>query len=261
MDGIKSVFMLLMGIATGLVALFLGLAGVMTPLEGGYGVGVIFLVVALLFGYICFRCIRRFRWLGQDRKAQQEGSEAVIDREMSRREGIGHSKVVNNHQLLYRGGFSVPPASPMFLLDLEGSDLLLLEIDKRTADKSKTYRIPLENIVLFETMTERELRSKSALGRGIVGGVLMGETGAVLGGLSGTGTKEVLTMALTIVYASASAPGAPKALLFDATNGTWQMQNMKAIKKIQRVLKEITPSQLAQSCMEGSRNEDGSIDL
>ena len=52
--------------------------------------------------------------------------------------------------------------------------------------------LPCEKITnaISTTTTEIEQRSKSVAGRAVIGGVLLGPVGAIVGGMTGIGTKE-----------------------------------------------------------------------
>lgn len=57
--------------------------------------------------------------------------------------------------------------------------------------KNQSFNISLEQIINAGIITKKEveMKNKSAIGRGIVGGVLTGGVGLLLGGLSGVGQK------------------------------------------------------------------------
>lgn len=54
------------------------------------------------------------------------------------------------------------------------------------------FKIPLENVIGTMLTTEKEIieKSKSVIGRGVVGGLVFGPAGLLLGGLSGIGKKS-----------------------------------------------------------------------
>lgn len=58
---------------------------------------------------------------------------------------------------------------------------VLLDIDK------KTYSVKLKNVELLQEITETD---KSVIKRALVGGILLGPVGAIVGGMSGIGTKK-----------------------------------------------------------------------
>lgn len=56
----------------------------------------------------------------------------------------------------------------------------------------KSYNIHNSQIISLKSMSRTELSqvNKSVIGRAVVGGVILGPLGAIVGGMSGTGTKE-----------------------------------------------------------------------
>lgn len=56
----------------------------------------------------------------------------------------------------------------------------------------KTFKVPIENVVSVEVITEENIKekSKSVVGRGVAGAVVFGPAGLILGGLSGVGVKK-----------------------------------------------------------------------
>ncbi|KAB2954239.1 zinc-ribbon domain-containing protein [Heliorestis acidaminivorans] len=69
-------------------------------------------------------------------------------------------------------------------------------------------------IISLKYLSDKELRDKSALGRAIVGGVLLGPLGAVLGGLSGVGQETRSKYHLIINYWSIGTKE-PTAIIID----------------------------------------------
>lgn len=53
--------------------------------------------------------------------------------------------------------------------------------------ENKTFQIKMKNVELLKQITEKD---KSVIGRAIVGGIAFGVVGAVVGGMSGLGTKK-----------------------------------------------------------------------
>lgn len=53
--------------------------------------------------------------------------------------------------------------------------------------ESRTYQIRMKNVEILKQITEED---KSVVGRALVGGLVFGVVGAVVGGMSGIGTKE-----------------------------------------------------------------------
>lgn len=75
---------------------------------------------------------------------------------------------------------------------IEGSDIWL-DIE------SKTYQIRMKNVEILKQITEED---KSVAGREIVGGLVFGVAGAVVGGMSGMGTKKKKEICLKITTES-----------------------------------------------------------
>ena len=65
-----------------------------------------------------------------------------------------------------------------------------IEIRKGLFAQTKVADIHFSQIIDFVEVTETELKDKSVLGRALVGAVLLGGVGAIVGGISGTGSKK-----------------------------------------------------------------------
>ncbi len=65
--------------------------------------------------------------------------------------------------------------------------------------EDKTYQIKMKNVELLKQITEKD---KSVVGRAIVGGIAFGVVGAVVGGMSGIGTKKENTYCLKVTTES-----------------------------------------------------------
>ncbi len=164
----------------------------------------------------------------------------------------------------YKSGLPATPSQPTFSLSTEGGDLLVQEVKVKVLGKNevlRTYRIPLENIISLEIVTEKELKDKSVLGRGAVGALLLGPVGAVLGGMSGVGSKQKSVFMLAVAYATQSAPGEVKTLVFNAEYAGWLGQNQAAVRQIKKEMEGVQPSALVSQCIGQSVAPDGSITL
>lgn len=75
-----------------------------------------------------------------------------------------------------------------------------LEVRVRFFKKPSVY-LPYDKIVgiIKTTQTEIKEKGKSVLGRAALGGVLLGPFGAVIGGISGTGSKKKTTINCVVV--------------------------------------------------------------
>lgn len=80
--------------------------------------------------------------------------------------------------------------------------LNFLETDlKITKGKNEDLlNIPFQKIKNAEVLIEMAEKNKSVIGRAVVGGLLLGPVGAVVGGISGTGTNKKKNHFLNITY-------------------------------------------------------------
>ncbi|GIN37792.1 hypothetical protein [Heyndrickxia oleronia] len=108
-----------------------------------------------------------------------------------------------------------------------------------------TYKVPLKNIIATIATTEKELvdKNKSAIGRGVAGGLLFGPAGLILGGLSGVGTKKGLQSNHLFIISYLSSKGE----IENITLNTHKVSNAQVTNKFQRYvqkeLKRIQPSE------------------
>lgn len=80
----------------------------------------------------------------------------------------------------------------LFVQGAEGLENKPCEIRVEDSDiwldiESRTYQIRMKNVEILKQITEED---KSVVGRALVGGLVFGVVGAVVGGMSGIGTKE-----------------------------------------------------------------------
>lgn len=71
-------------------------------------------------------------------------------------------------------------------------DLFLLEEKLLIENESQKFEIKNQNIRVATVKSEQEIleKSKSVVGRAVVGGVLLGPLGAIVGGMTGVGNKR-----------------------------------------------------------------------
>lgn len=107
-----------------------------------------------------------------------------------------------------------------------------------------TQKVPLKNIISTIITTESELveRSKSAVGRGAVGGLLFGPAGLVLGGLSGVGKKKSLKKNKYFIISYLAADEAIKNITLSTAAVSNETLTKKFNKYISKVLSSTTPS-------------------
>lgn len=95
-----------------------------------------------------------------------------------------------NYELLYIEGLQ-GLQNCKSKIRLSNNKILYLDIWPSCYEsRKKSYNIKYENIKKVELLKQIEEKDKSVIGRAIVGGVLLGPVGAVVGGMSGLGTKQ-----------------------------------------------------------------------
>lgn len=78
-------------------------------------------------------------------------------------------------------------------------------------------RLPLDRITYAESKTETEIREhdKSVIGRAAVGSLLLGPLGAIVGGMSGIGSKKSKSVRQFLIIAYMSTDGEEKAIALE----------------------------------------------
>lgn len=81
------------------------------------------------------------------------------------------------------------------------------------------FELKLERVTAAEGVLRTDLlkQDKSVLGRGIVGGLILGPLGAIVGGMSGVGTKDKKGSFLVINYRSSTSDQI-EVIIFDLKN-------------------------------------------
>lgn len=81
---------------------------------------------------------------------------------------------------------------PKEVVDVTINKKLEKLIIKSALDKNKVAELPLNRIKDARKLTEQQITeaNKSVVGRAVVGGLLLGPLGAIIGGMSGVGTKK-----------------------------------------------------------------------
>ena len=102
------------------------------------------------------------------------------------------------------------------------SNYLLIEEIRPQGFKSVTdnlFKIPLENIIETMVISQKEIveKNKSAVGRGLVGGLIFGPAGLILGGLSGVGTKTKAEYNKVYIVSYVGSDGEVKNITFGMT--------------------------------------------
>ncbi len=117
-----------------------------------------------------------------------------------------------------------------------------LVIKEKFNKKSPVIKLKLDRIteLLETTDTEIKTKSKSVLGRAMIGGVFLGPTGAVIGGLSGTKDKikEEIKFLLIINYLDSNSE--VQALIFEQLPGRLNLSKfVKSLKTKCKINEEV----------------------
>ena len=98
--------------------------------------------------------------------------------------------------------------------------------------------------VFYGVQTDIIKKNKSVIGRAIGGGLLFGGVGAVVGAVSGTGTKETKERNIYFIISYTSQNGEDKFLQFKDTRLYKGDKVAKKLKEICNISDEVTPSNI-----------------
>lgn len=110
-------------------------------------------------------------------------------------------------------------------------DRLQIGIPLAKADQLKTLRYDQIKDVVYSSDIQTISKSKSPIGRAIAGGLLFGGTGAIVGAISGVGTKEKKEYKFYLIINYTSKTGEDKFLQYED-------QSLNAGLKFSKLLKE-----------------------
>ena len=129
---------------------------------------------------------------------------------------ISHPTVQQLERLAAAGNRELRLPCEAHILD-DGIKINVVSIGSK--ERIASFTIPQERIIDIDFITQKNLeeKKKSAVGRGIVGGLLFGSTGAIIGGLSGLDTKTVTTYTTLFCITYQTKDGGVSNLLFDPT--------------------------------------------
>lgn len=98
-------------------------------------------------------------------------------------------KEISSGLLIFKDGINIISKESLTEITFY-KDTRYLSIDNKFS-KNKDIKLSLDKIIDLNFYTENEKieKDKSSLGRAVVGGALLGPVGAVIGGVSGVGTK------------------------------------------------------------------------
>lgn len=128
----------------------------------------------------------------------------------------------------------------------EQAKIFLME-DKMIIDANKkTFELKYEQLTAVAGLQKSELlkKDKSVIGRGVVGGLVLGPLGAIIGGVSGIGQKNIKGDFLVLNYSSSDS-NETNVLIFDT-------KNFMIAQKLAKFISERIPAKI---------NEQGHIQL
>lgn len=81
---------------------------------------------------------------------------------------------------------------------------------------TNSFKVPLENVISTLLTTHKEVveKSKSVIGRGVVGGLVFGPAGLLLGGMSGIGSKNKTEYTKVYIISYVGSDGEVKNITF-----------------------------------------------
>lgn len=118
----------------------------------------------------------------------------------------------------------------MYTLELL-EDKLQIGIPLAKPDQLKTLKYNQIQDVIYESDIEKISKSKSPIGRAIAGGLLFGGVGAVVGAISGSGTKEKTERKFYLIINYTSKDGEDKFLQYEDPTLGAGMKLYKALKE------------------------------
>lgn len=151
--------------------------------------------------------------------------------------------------------------NPEALVEINYNDefLVMAEKDFRPFKSSdtNTFKIPLDNVLGTTITTQKEIveKSKSVIGRGVVGGLVFGPAGLLLGGMSGIGSKSKTKVDFLFIISYLSSDKEIKNVTFSigssAINATRNLD-----KKLKKKLASIKRSDQVSKILNQSEQKD-----
>lgn len=139
---------------------------------------------------------------------------------------IRREDVITKHTFILKEGLSIPAGTGCVVM--VHKDQLLFH-----TSLGNTYKLKKEQILGSHEMSEKEIleKSKSSIGRAVVGGVALGPLGAVVGAISGTGSKKKKKMNYYTLISYVSQSGEDKTIILTEP-GQSQISNTVFINSI-----------------------------
>lgn len=113
----------------------------------------------------------------------------------------------------------------------------LLEIKARAFKNVPVVKLNFNQIISFDLLDKKTIieKQKSVVGRAIVGDILLGPVGAIIGGMTGIGTKKSLQNDLFLIFNYTSKDNEIKVLTFKVIGATLHLTSFI------NELKEVAP--------------------
>lgn len=129
-----------------------------------------------------------------------------------------------------KANFLKVDTNTIFTLELL-EDKLQIGIPFARPDQLKTLRYNQIQDVVYTSDIETTKKSKSPIGRAIAGGLIFGGTGAIVGAISGTGTKEKKEYRFYLIINYISKDGEDKFLQYEDKSLGAGMKFYKTLKE------------------------------
>lgn len=136
----------------------------------------------------------------------------------------------NKKEKAIKANFKNVETNTIFTLELL-EDKLQIGIPLARPDQLKTLRYDQIQDVVYSSDIQTVSKSKSPIGRAIAGGLLFGGTGAIVGAISGTGSKDKKEYHFYLIINYISKDGEDKFLQYEDQSLGKGLSFYKALKE------------------------------
>lgn len=114
--------------------------------------------------------------------------------------------------------------------------------------EQNSFKININQIKGAFVNTEKEIieKEKSVIGRAVVGGVTLGPIGAIIGGISGVGTKSENIHHLLLIITYINSSNEPSALVFKQ----YTMKNLDRLNAFASAVNNLIPKEIKKQIVE-----------